>query len=91
MSKGVADDLKRAGLAGGTVSIKLRYGDFTTLTRQMALAVPSDDAVEIYRVALTLLERAWEPGRPVRLLGVGAHQLSQPSGQLSLFDNHRIS
>ena len=63
-------------VAGGVVAIKLRYGDFTTLTRQMTLPLPSDDAVEIYRAALTLLERAWEPGRPVRLLGVGAHQLT---------------
>jgi DNA polymerase-4 len=87
MSQAVAAYLKRGEVAGGVVAIKLRYGDFTTLTRQMTLPVPSDDAVEIYRAALTLLERAWEPGRPVRLLGVGAHQLSQPSGQLSLFDN----
>ena len=86
MSKGVAEDLKRGGLAGGTVAIKLRYSDFTTLTRQMTQAVPTDDAIEIYRAALILLERAWEPGRPVRLLGVGAHQLSEPTGQLPLFD-----
>ena len=86
MSKGVAEDLKRGGLAGGTVAIKLRYSDFTTLTRQMTLAVPTDDAIEIYRAALILLERAWEPGRPVRLLGVGAHQLAEPTGQLPLFD-----
>ena len=79
MSKGVAEDLKRGGLAGGTVAIKLRYSDFTTLTRQMTQAVPTDDAIEIYRAALILLERAWEPGRPVRLLGVGAHQLSEPT------------
>ena len=85
ISQGVAEDLKRAGLACGTVAIKLRYGDFTTLTRQMTQAVPTDDAIEIYRAALVLLERAWEPGRPVRLLGVGAHQLSEPTGQLLLF------
>ena len=48
----------------------------------MTLAVPTDDAVEIYRAALVLLERAWEPGRPVQLLGVGAHQLAEPTGQL---------
>jgi DNA polymerase-4 len=72
-------------VAGGVVAIKLRYSDFTTLTRQMTLPVPSDEAVEIYRAALLLLERTWEPGRPVRLLGVGAQQLTQPSGQLSLF------
>jgi nucleotidyltransferase/DNA polymerase involved in DNA repair len=76
-------------VAGGVVAIKLRYSDFSTLTRQMTLPVPSDDAIEIYRAALTLLERTWEPGRPVRLLGVGAHQLSQPSGQLSLFDDRQ--
>jgi DNA polymerase-4 len=87
MSQAVASYLQRGDVAGGVVAIKLRYSDFTTLTRQMTLPLPSDDAVEIYRAALTLLERAWEPGRPVRLLGVGAHQLSQPSGQLSLFDN----
>ncbi len=85
MSKGVAEDLKRGGLAGGTVAIKLRYSDFTTLTRQMTQAVPTDDAIEIYRAALILLERAWEPGRPVRLLGVGAHQLTEPTRQLWLF------
>jgi DNA polymerase-4 len=87
MSKGVAEDLKRGGLAGSTVAIKLRYSDFTTLTRQMTQAVPTDDAIEIYRAALILLERAWEPGRPVRLLGVGAHQLSEPTGQLALFSD----
>lgn len=86
MSQSVAEYLQRAEVAGGVVAIKLRYGDFTTLTRQMTLPLPSDDAVEIYRAALTLLERTWEPGRAVRLLGVGAHQLSQPSRQLPLFD-----
>ena len=86
MSQDVAKYLQRNQLAGGTIAIKLRYGDFTTLTRQMSLSVPTDDAIEIYRAALVLLERTWEPGRPVRLLGVGAHQLSEPTGQLSLFD-----
>ena len=85
MSQAVAGYLQGSELAGGVVAIKLRYSDFSTLTRQMTLPLPSDDAVEIYRAALTLLERAWEAGRPVRLLGVGAHQLTQPSNQLSLF------
>ena len=76
MSKGVAEDLKRGGLAGSTVAIKLRYSDFTTLTRQMTQAVPTDDAIEIYRGGADPAGAYWEPGRPVRLLGVGAHQLS---------------
>ncbi len=85
MSQRVAEMLKSDGLAAGTVSIKLRYADFSTLTRQMSLPAPTDDSIEIYRVALLLLERAWQRSRPVRLLGVGGHNLSTPSGQLTLW------
>ena len=85
LSQGVARRLRRAELAASTVAIKLRYGDFTTLTRQMRLAVPTDDERTIYRAALVLLKRTWERGRPVRLLGVAGRDLSPPAGQLSLF------
>jgi len=84
MSAGVAYYLRQEGLAAGTVAIKLRYADFTTLTRQMALAVPTDDERLIYRAALTLLHRAWQRGRPVRLLGVAGRHLTPPTGQLPL-------
>jgi DNA polymerase-4 len=87
MSQAVAEHLNRAGVAGGTIAIKLRYSDFSTLTRQTTLAVPTADATDIYRAALTLLERTWQRHRPVRLLGVGAHQLVEPTGQLPLFDD----
>lgn len=84
MCQGVAEELQRAGLAAGTVALKLRYADFTTLTRQMRLAVPTADARLLYRSALALLKRAWQPGRPVRLLGVGGRSLAPPPGQLRL-------
>ena len=84
MSQRVAEYLQQADLAAGTVSIKMRYADFTTLTRQVSLSVPADDALVIYRAALTLLQQAWQPGRPVRLLGVGGRRLSPPTGQLLL-------
>ena len=84
LSRGVAHYLKRTELAAGTVAIKLRYADFTTLTRQMRLSVPTDDEREIYRAALALLQRAWEQGRAVRLLGVAARNLCPPAGQLPL-------
>jgi DNA polymerase-4 len=84
LSQGVAHHLKRTELAAGTVAIKLRYADFTTLTRQMRLSVPADDEREIYRAALVLLRRAWERGRAVRLLGVAARNLCPPAGQLPL-------
>ncbi|MBU1749293.1 MAG: DNA polymerase IV, partial [Chloroflexi bacterium] len=84
LSQGVSRRLERAGLAAGTVGIKLRYSDFTTLTRQTTLAVPTQDEIVIYRAALTLLERNWQPGRPVRLLGVAGQRLAPPAGQLML-------
>jgi DNA polymerase-4 len=87
LSQGLGRRLKRAGLATGTVAIKLRYADFTTLTRQMALVMPTDDEQEIYRAALVLLRRVWQPGRAVRLLGVAGRRLSPPVGQLSWLQN----
>ena len=84
LSQGVSRHLKRRGMAAGTVAIKLRYHDFTTLTRQMRLSVPTDDEREIYGAARALLDRAWQPGRPVRLLGVAGRHLVPPVGQLPL-------
>ena len=84
LSQGVARRLERKGLAAETVAIKLRYSDFVTLTRQMRLSVPTGDEREIYRVALVLLRRAWQRGRPVRLLGVAGRGLTPPVGQLPL-------
>jgi nucleotidyltransferase/DNA polymerase involved in DNA repair len=46
---------------------------------------PTDDEERIYRTALVLLERTWQAGRPVRLLGVVASQLGPPTGQLSFW------
>lgn len=83
MCKRVADRLHRLERAAGTVGIKMRYADFTTLTRQTSLLVPTDEDVEIYRAALALLERTWERDRAVRLLGVAATNLTVPTGQLS--------
>ncbi len=84
LSREVGQRLKEVGMAAGTVAIKLRYADFTTLTRQMSLAVPAGDEQEVYRAAQALLDRAWQRGRPVRLLGVAARGLSAPPGQLPL-------
>ena len=76
--------LRRQGMTAATVGLKLRYADFTTLTRQMRLSVPTDDERVIYRTARTLLRRAWQRGRPVRLLGVAGRRLCPPVGQLPL-------
>ena len=88
LSQEVGQRLKGINMAAGTVAIKLRYADFTTLTRQMSLAVPTGDEQEIYRAAQVLLDRAWQQGRPVRLLGVAARSLSAPAGQLPLLSDY---
>lgn len=76
MSEKVGARLRRAGRAGRTVQLKLRYGDFRTITRSRTLPEATDVAGEIAAVALTLLE-AVDLGDGVRLLGVTAQQLEE--------------
>ncbi len=84
----VAEQLKKKKLMAATISIKMRYGDFTTFTRQHTVSEPLDNTLEIYRIASKLFVRNWIPGEPVRLLGVGGSHFSEPRGQLSLkFDD----
>ncbi len=78
--------LRADGLSGSTLRLKLRWSDFTTITRQTQLDQPTDLDPEIYAGALALFRRAWRPGRPVRLIGVGLAGLSAQMRQLSLFD-----
>ncbi len=85
LSAGVSYRLKRASRVATTIGIKLRYSDFTTVGRQMSLAVPTDDEEVILTTSRTLFRRLWLKGRSVRLLGVSARQLSAPDGQLPLW------
>ena len=86
LSEAVASRLRRHGFAARTLSLKLRYGDFTTLTRQVTLAEPTDSGPTIYAQVLLLFEAAWDRRRPVRLVGVGTSNLDQPARQLRLFE-----
>jgi DNA polymerase-4 len=79
--------LRAEGLAGTTLRLKLRWSDFTTITRQTQLAQPTDLDPEIYDGAMALFHKAWRPGRPVRLIGVGLAGLTTPMRQLNLFDH----
>jgi DNA polymerase-4 len=86
MSEQVCSHLRRDSLAGGTVRIKLRWSDFTTITRQISLPEPTDVDGVVYAHALALFEQAWTPGRPVRLLGVGVSSLTDAMRQLPLWE-----
>lgn len=87
MSEEVAESLVKRGLAACTVTVKVRYADFTTVTRSRTFPVPLHDTVSISVCARDLLRRTEAPRRPVRLLGVTASNLMQGQVvQLLLFE-----
>lgn len=86
LSERVGRRLRKAGLAGRTIRIKLRWPDFTTLTRQTRLEQPTNRDRRIYEEAVRLLRGVWRKGRKIRLLGVGVADLGPPVHQLELFD-----
>ncbi len=78
--------LRRKALSGTTVKIKLRWADFTTLTRQVTLNHATNLDAEIYAAASRLFQKTWPPGKRVRLIGVGVSGLESPAYQLELWD-----
>ncbi len=81
----VGRTLRREHIAGKTVKLKLRWPDFTTITRQTTLPSFTDQENEIYRAALALLHQVRSSGRPVRLIGVGLSGLGELVQQLELW------
>jgi DNA polymerase-4 len=77
----IAGRLHRKRLGAHTVQVKVRYGDFTTVTRQFTLEEPIVEAQEIYRLGCWLLARERLVTRPLRLLGLGVSGLADPSAQ----------
>ena len=86
MADAVAARLRKAGLAGRTVTVKVRFHDFSTITRSHSLPAPVDTGPVIARAAVSLLDQVdVTPG--VRLLGVGVSNLVEDGArQLSLED-----
>lgn len=75
MAEEVAHTLSRHQNAARTVQIKVRYADFTTLTRQIRLEEAVDSAAEVYRIGCHLLAAHRLVCKPLRLLGVGVSGL----------------
>jgi DNA polymerase-4 len=92
MARDGAAWLDRKLLVCRSVTIKVRYSDFTTITRSHSSERPTRDADEIAARAVSLLDRTEAGQRPVRLLGVSVHNLVDPSDKgdwmkLPLFDD----
>ncbi len=82
----VATRLRGAGMAGRTISIKVRFNDFRTITRSVTVSTAVDTGPDVIRAADGLLRRI-DPTPGVRLLGIHVSQLSEQSArQLSLDD-----
>jgi len=86
MSGEVAKQLRKNNLAGKTIKLKIRWPDFTTLTRQTTLNNPTDQDDEIANAVLELLKLVRKPNQAVRLIGVGVSGLGAPIRQLGLWD-----
>ena len=73
--KEVSESIEQMGRSARTITIKLRWPDFTTITRQKTVPGEIHKSEDIYKVAKVLLYENWEPGKPIRLLGISASRL----------------
>ncbi len=86
LTRRVAGRLRREHLYATTVRLKIRWPDFTTLSRQTTLTTPTDEIDTLHTLAVALFEQVWTPGQAVRLLGIGVSGLSPRPRQLGLWD-----
>lgn len=84
LAEHVATRLRRQGLSGRTVHLKIRFGDFTTRTAQETLSTAVASTDQVTTTALRLLKAQWAPGVGVRLLGVGVSGFDHAALQLDL-------
>ncbi len=92
LTEQVAFRLRQQGVYARTVQIKLRFSDFKTITRCMSLVAHTQTTQELWKVARRLLDTALDgKARAIRLLGIGASNLSRQAGvsqQADLFSGH---
>lgn len=81
--------LRDAGLHARTVTLTLRFADFTTITRSQTLAEPSDLDAVFLKTIRELFSRSWDGSAMLRLVGVALSSFSAGSGQLDLLDPGR--
>lgn len=86
LAEGVGSRLRKNDLSGSTIKLKLRYEDFSTITRQTTLPHPTYDDRVITDQALKLFASHWRKGTPVRLIGVGVSNLENAVRQLGLWE-----
>lgn len=87
MAAKVGRRLRKKGLRGRTVALKLRFGDRTSRSVQRKLAQGTDDELSFTPLLTHMLDEVWREGMPVRLLGVAVSGFTEPEAvQQALFD-----
>src|SRR5277367_3884065 len=89
LSEMVARRLREVKLHARTIQLKLRYKDFTTLTRAHSLPTPTQLDGEIFEQVRALFRKNWKLGAQVRLLGVQASSFEAPAEQINLLEGGR--
>lgn len=87
----VCQRLGKNNLKGSTIRLKLRWEDFTTITRQVTLESPTDREPVIYPTVIELFESCWRTKQPIRLLGVGVSNFDKDIKQLGLWNTAKFS
>ena len=86
LSEMVGRRLREAGLKARTVQLKLRYSDFSTITRAHSMERPTQIDTEIFDQARALFQQNWKVGARVRLLGVHTSSFEDTHEQMDLLD-----
>ncbi len=81
--------LREHRLFARTVELKLRYSDFTTLSRSRTLQEATDVDADLIAVSRELFRTAWKKGAAVRLIGMGVSGLDEAQGQISLLEGEK--
>jgi DNA polymerase-4 len=89
LSEMVGRRLREGGYFARTLQLKLRYKDFTTITRAHSLEDPTQMDNLIFEQARRLFFANWKAGAPVRLLGVQASNFESGPGQMDLLEPSR--
>jgi len=89
LSEMVGRRLREAHFYARTIQLKLRYKDFTTITRAHSLPSATQLDGEIFEEARKLFRKNWKPGREVRLLGVQASSFEAQTDQINLLEGGR--
>jgi DNA polymerase-4 len=90
LSEMVGRRLREAQFHARTIQLKLRYKDFTTITRAHTLPSPTQIDTEIFEQIRSLFRKNWKKGVPIRLLGVHASAFTNAEpGQIDLLENSR--